>query len=355
MSTINDVPVEEHEDDDEFVEGDDGDEGDDDDEALNELEDEGTPLTQLQVNQRSRCNTPIPHSTSLPAIAGTGGSGNNPVSCSMHCPLHYPLPMVSQEDISAAPSAATTQANNGNANGGSSLLVPIVVVVGGLLVAAYLSAESNFLTGLDEGMQLGTVGLQLAFAGFCMTPGVIEGLANKKDKEEFDDHQKDMAETDFANEGNINEDDYEKQSIYSLLYAIYYDIGHVRFRGELYSFRFNTWGLGGTFLEDGSRRGTPDQCAGVLPNGEPATENHLTSYPATVVQRHGKTAYSSLLNFATVKVCLFVCERRDYIYVSWWAGDPGFAVFGNNSIKFHAKACLCSDICFECFCSVFPG
>ncbi len=44
--------------------------------------------------------------------------------------------------------------------------------------------------------------------------------------------------------GDVSEDDYDKTSIYSLLYSMYRSMGHVRAHdeGELYEFTFNTWG-----------------------------------------------------------------------------------------------------------------
>ncbi len=43
--------------------------------------------------------------------------------------------------------------------------------------------------------------------------------------------------------GDVAEDDYDKTSIYSLLYALYRSMGNVRApNGELYEFTFNTWG-----------------------------------------------------------------------------------------------------------------
>ena len=43
--------------------------------------------------------------------------------------------------------------------------------------------------------------------------------------------------------GDVSEDDYDKTSIYSLLYALYRSMGTVRSgNGEPYEFTFNTWG-----------------------------------------------------------------------------------------------------------------
>ncbi len=43
--------------------------------------------------------------------------------------------------------------------------------------------------------------------------------------------------------GDVDEDDYDKKSVYSLLYALYRSMGDVRSHtGEKYEFTFNTWG-----------------------------------------------------------------------------------------------------------------
>jgi len=173
------------------------------------------------------------------------------------------------------------------------------VVAAALAFGAYKLSNTDILRDFGEDMALGHVGLQLALGGFCLNAGLLEDLANKEDKKAFDSHQQDMATTDFDTDGNINEDDYTKQSIYSILYAVYGDVGDIRFHGEAYQFRFNTWGVGGVYNADGSKKGRPDQsvCRDNICNGV----NNLKGYPATTVQRHGKTAYAGLLNFETVK------------------------------------------------------
>jgi SAM-dependent methyltransferase len=59
---------------------------------------------------------------------------------------------------------------------------------------------------------------------------VVGGLAEGRQKIDLDS-------------GDVSEDDYDKTSIYSLLYALYRSVGNVRSQtGELYEFTFNTWG-----------------------------------------------------------------------------------------------------------------
>jgi len=67
--------------------------------------------------------------------------------------------------------------------------------------------------------------LQLIFSAW-----VLSGLAEGKKKVSVSD-------------GDISEDDYDKRSVYSLLYALYRSMGNVRSEtGERYEITFNTWG-----------------------------------------------------------------------------------------------------------------
>ena len=46
-----------------------------------------------------------------------------------------------------------------------------------------------------------------------------------------------------ASDGNVDEGDYSKQSLYSLLYSMYRSIGEVKTEtGETFELTFNTWG-----------------------------------------------------------------------------------------------------------------
>ena len=57
--------------------------------------------------------------------------------------------------------------------------------------------------------------------------------------------------------GDVAEEDYTKQSIYSLLYAIYRSTGDVSDgNGQTYEFTFNTWGIAtGQYAGDPQRFG----------------------------------------------------------------------------------------------------
>jgi ubiquinone/menaquinone biosynthesis C-methylase UbiE len=78
--------------------------------------------------------------------------------------------------------------------------------------------------------------------------------------------------------GDVSEDDYDKGSLYSLLYALYRSMGTVKAgNGESYEFTFNTWGY------------TWPKSWGTCPN------------PASDPQLMGKNAYAGLYHFEQVK------------------------------------------------------
>ena len=90
--------------------------------------------------------------------------------------------------------------------------------------------------------------------------------------------------------GHVSEDDYDKQSVYSLLYSLYRSVGDIRSdTGEEYELTFNTWGY--AWPEDWG--------------------NAPTS--ARDPQRFGKNAYTGLFEFAPVKD--YVRERNGRVHV----------------------------------------
>jgi len=93
-----------------------------------------------------------------------------------------------------------------------------------------------------------------------------------------------------THDGDVSEMDYDKTSIYSLLYALYRSMGEVRSEtGERYEFTFNTWGYAWP-----SAWGTP-----------PTGQNDP--------QRYGKNAYSGLFHFDAAKK--WVAERDGKVHV----------------------------------------
>lgn len=93
-----------------------------------------------------------------------------------------------------------------------------------------------------------------------------------------------------SRDGHVSDDDYNKQSIYSLLYSLYRSIGVVRSdTGEPFELTFNTWGY--TWPADWGPA--------------PATPNDP--------QRFGKYAYTGLYQNARVKA--YVEERQGRVHV----------------------------------------
>ena len=83
----------------------------------------------------------------------------------------------------------------------------------------------DILTTLDPGANYSSRRLQLIIGAWVMT-----GLLDRKKKVSLET-------------GHVAEDDYTKQSIYSLLYSMYRTIGEVKDEhGQPYEFTFNTWG-----------------------------------------------------------------------------------------------------------------
>jgi SAM-dependent methyltransferase len=91
-------------------------------------------------------------------------------------------------------------------------------------------------------------------------------------------------------DGDIAEEDYDKHSVYSLLYAIYRTIGTIPSEvGEPYEFTFNTWGY----------------------EWPHAWRDKPTA--ATDPQRFGKNAYSGLLHFEAVRDYLRSRDGRVHV------------------------------------------
>ena len=119
----------------------------------------------------------------------------------------------------------------------------------------------DILTALDNNADYSKTQLQFIFGAWVLT-----GLLDKKKKIQLDD-------------GDVAEEDYDKASIYSLLYALYRSTGGGReaTTGSGYEFTFNTWGYS-----------WPDSW-GKNPVGK------------TDPQRYGKNAYTGLYQFDDVK------------------------------------------------------
>jgi SAM-dependent methyltransferase len=130
----------------------------------------------------------------------------------------------------------------------------------------------NILTKLDSKANYSTTQLQLILGAW-----VLATPFERKEKISIKD-------------GDVLEEDYEKQSIYSLLYSLYRSVGVVRSAsGERYELTFNTWGYAwpASWGEAPTRAGDP--------------------------QRFGKNAYTGLFEFAQTKE--YVLAREGKVHV----------------------------------------
>jgi len=144
----------------------------------------------------------------------------------------------------------------------------------GMGVGGYWAIDrfGNLLSGFNGDRSLSHMELQGAISAFCLSP-LPSMLMTKMDNEADE-----VGETyDFKNDGDINEEDYTKDSIYAVLYSIYANVGlSPAPKGKPYQFTFNTWGI--------------SDVDWILDESEP--------------QRHGKAAYQGLVEFPAVKTYL---------------------------------------------------
>jgi ubiquinone/menaquinone biosynthesis C-methylase UbiE len=130
----------------------------------------------------------------------------------------------------------------------------------------------DILTALDNKSDYTKTQLQFILGGW-----VLSTLVERKKK---------ISTTD----GDVSEADYNKQSIYSLLYSLYRSVGEVKSAtGELYEFTFNTWGYAWP------------ASWGPCPNS------------AKDPQLFGRNAYSGLYQFDAVKA--YVAARAGKVHV----------------------------------------
>ncbi len=130
----------------------------------------------------------------------------------------------------------------------------------------------DILTALDRNADYSKTQLQFIFGAW-----VLSSVLETKKKISLSD-------------GDVAEDDYDKRSIYSLLYALYRSTGVVRSEtGERYEFTFNTWGY-------------------AWPDGWGDPPNRKDD-----PQRYGRNAYSGLFQFEQAKK--YVAERNGKVHV----------------------------------------
>lgn len=105
-----------------------------------------------------------------------------------------------------------------------------IIVPGFAVLIAVLYKYSDILSGFSEHNSLGNVGMQAALTSFCVT-GAYTTLVDETKNPLGDDHVDPMIKgekRDFQKTGEVREDEYTKNSIYSLLYASYRNAGVVK-------------------------------------------------------------------------------------------------------------------------------
>lgn len=169
-------------------------------------------------------------------------------------------------------------------------VVAAVVVV--ICAVGVLSFNADLLSGFTEHHSLGPLGMQMAVSAFCLT-----GAYRLDESLIGDDHFDPTIagqERDFKETGEMREDEYEKASIYSLLYGSYRNAGIVEDpSGTPYRFTFNTWGLSNV---------------GDKPFGP--------EYP----QRHGMGAYHSLASMDSVKAYVAAKPNAHFLEIGCGTG-----------------------------------
>jgi precorrin-6B methylase 2 len=129
----------------------------------------------------------------------------------------------------------------------------------------------DILTSLNEKSSYSSIQLQLILSAWVMS-----GIFAKSKV--------------AADSGDVNEDDYSKQSLYSLLYSMYRTVGNVNdAAGKPYEFTFNTWGY-------------------AWPKGW-----GKAPFDEREPQRFGKNAYTGLFHFDAAKK--YIKERKGRVHV----------------------------------------
>ncbi len=126
----------------------------------------------------------------------------------------------------------------------------------------------DILTDLNSDSDYSSRKLQFIIGAWVMSDPVERLIKLQKSKTKIS-----------VSDGDVKEEDYSKQSIYSLLYSIYRTVGEVESEtGEFYEMTFNTWGY-----------------------AWPTEWGTNTTISASDPQRFGKNAYTGLFEAAPVK------------------------------------------------------
>jgi len=152
--------------------------------------------------------------------------------------------------------------------------IPVLVCAIGAAVF-FVNRNGDLLTGLNGSLSLSDTQLQFAGLAFCLSPlpgQLLAGELSQKEDTPFEPL------ANFTDTGNLNEDDYTKDSIYAFFYAVYRALGKAPSPSGIdYQFTFNTWGFSDVPWI---------KAAEVEP------------------QRHGQAAYQGLIEFDAVRTAL---------------------------------------------------
>jgi len=171
--------------------------------------------------------------------------------------------------------------------------IQIVVAVVALCIAVLFS-YNDVLSGFSENNSLGTPSMQLAVSAFCITGAYKTLVDEAKHGDDHFDPTKTGDKRDFQKTGELREDEYTKNSIYSLLYAAYRTAGIVKDTNDRpYRFTFNTWGI-----------------------SNPQDKPFGPEYP----QRHGMAAYHSLASMKAVKALVSKKPNAQFLEIGCGTG-----------------------------------
>lgn len=155
---------------------------------------------------------------------------------------------------------------------GRNICFTVAVAIGFFYLRMFSSGDP--LNDFSENSQVSYSQLQAIHLGLCLNFPLVDKLAALNNET-----------------SNIAEDDYAKQSIYSLLYSLYRLVGETKSdKGIPYEFTFNTWGIDGTFF----------------PEDDP--------------QRFGKEAYRRLTAFPEVEELIKTSEHVNILEVGCGTG-----------------------------------
>jgi len=106
----------------------------------------------------------------------------------------------------------------------------------------YARDSSDILNGFNSLTKLSDWQIQVGVGAFCVSP-LVSQVQNTV---EHSATENTTYNYDFDKTGGINEEDYDKASIYAILYAMYDHLGQIKMPGQkdtTFEFTFNTWGI----------------------------------------------------------------------------------------------------------------